>query len=113
MSNFDDMLANDHLGMVTNKEFGKSCYNRNSLQTFNVIKTDTYVTVDENTGIPIIDDKPMFNTPKQHLEDGILVDTILNHDDILEIENKTYKIRETKKDGIDGIDIYLKDYIDV
>jgi len=110
MSAFDDMLENDHSSMVTNEEFGKSCYNRNSEQTFNVIKTDTHVVVEENTGIPIINDKPMFNTPINHLVDGIMVKTILNHGDVLEIENEVYKIRETKPDGIGGMDIYLKDY---
>jgi len=108
MSAFDDTLESDHLNMISSDEFGVSCLNTRTGETFDIIKTDTFIEVTES-GLPIIEDKPMFNTSNKMLKDGVLIDTDIKQDDVLTIEAKSYIVRENKKDGIGGFDIYLKD----
>jgi len=113
MLSFDDVLEVDHLGMLTNKEFGVACLNTSNSQTFDIIKTDAFILVDEG-GLPIIEDKPMFNTSLKHKDSlGNLLDTEIEQDDILTIEGKNYLVRDVRNDGIGGIDIYLKDSANV
>lgn len=109
MIGFGDTLENDHLNMLTSKEFGVVCVNNTKNQTFNIIKTDAFILVDEG-GLPIIEDKPMFNTSLKHRDNtGAIIDTVISQYDLLTIEGKNYIVRDTRRDGIGGIDIYLKD----
>jgi len=113
MLSFDDALEMDHLGMLNSKEFGAVCLNTSNSQTFDIIKTDAFIFVNDG-GLPIVEDKPMFNTSLKHKNSlGILIDTIIEQNDILTIEGKNYLVRDARNDGIGGIDIYLKDGIDV
>jgi len=99
MLKFDDVIESDHVNMLNSKEFGASCKNTRTDKTFDVIKTDAFILVDEQ-GLPIIEDQPMFNTSQAN--------DIKQHDE-LTINAITYKVREVRKDGIGGIDVYLKD----
>lgn len=106
---FDDTLESDHLNMITSSEFGKACLNIRTSKTFNIIKTDAFVLVTEQ-GLPIIEDKPMFNTSMNMIDQtGALISTDIKQDDILTIETKSFKVRDVRKDGIGGLDVYLKD----
>lgn len=106
---FDDTLESDHLNMITSDEFGVECLNTRTTETFDIIKTDAFVLVTEQ-GLPIIEDKPMFNTSMKMLDQtGTLISTDVKQNDVLTIETKSFKVRDVRKDGIGGFDIYLKD----
>lgn len=95
--------------MLNSNEFGILCLNTRTNETFNIIKTDAFILVTEE-GLPISEDKPMFNTSMKMINgDGVLISTDIKQDDILTIESKTFKVRIAQKDGIGGLDIYLKD----
>lgn len=98
-SSFNDNLVSDHLNMISSDEFGVSCKNTRTGKTFDIIKTDAFISVTEE-GLPIIEDKPMFNT---------IMSNDIKQEDSLTIDGKTFVVREVRKDGIGGIDIYLKD----
>jgi len=109
MSSFFDILESDHLNMLSSNEFGILCLNTRTTETFNIIKTDAFILVTEE-GLPISEDKPMFNTSMKMIDgDGDLISTDIKQDDVLTIESKSFKVRIAKKDGIGGFDIYLKD----
>ena len=106
---FKDTLKSDHLNMLNSDEFGVSCFNARTGLTFDIIKTDTFVEVTEE-GFPIIEDKPMFNTSMYMINpDGNMIATDIKQFDTLTIDSKTFIVREVKKDGIGGLDVYLKD----
>lgn len=107
MIGFNDVIENDFLGMLSNKEFAITCINTNNGQVFNIIKTDTFISIEE-AGLPLIEDKPMFNTSKKHLFEGNLIETIIKQHNILTIESKNYIVKDIRNDGIGGFDIYLK-----
>lgn len=108
MQSFGDMIEKDHLNMLTNKEFGTQCVNTSNSQTFDIIKTNAFIEI-TSEGLPIIEDKPMFNTSLKHLdENGDLIDTVIKQNDSLVIESITYFVRDIRLDGIGGMDIYLK-----
>ena len=96
---FDEMMKADHANMLNASEFGTPCVNTRTGDTFNIIKTDAFVSVSDD-GIPITEEKPMFNT---------LETNDIKQNDILTIGVKNYRVRDVRKDGIGGIDIYLKD----
>lgn len=108
MLSFNDLQERDHQSMLNNNEFGSICLNNRSGQTFNIIKTEAYIQIDAE-GLPITSEKPMFNTSKKVLVNGVYVDLDLLQDDILTIEGIDYRVFDARNDGIDGIDIYLKD----
>lgn len=109
MSIFDDTLQSDHLNMLNSNEFGVICLNTRTDETFDIIKTDAFILVDEQ-GLPIIEDQPMFNTSMQMVDsNGVTISTDIKQNDVLVIESKSFKVRESRKDGIGGFDIYLKD----
>ena len=95
---FDEMIANDHEMMMNVNEFGISCTNTRTSRTFSVIKTDAFVSVNDD-GIAITEDAPMFNT---------LFMNDVKQNDVLVIDGKEYRVRDIKRDGIGGKDIYLK-----
>ncbi len=97
--NFQDTLNQDHINMLSSDEFGVSCLNQRTNAIFDVIKTDAFIEIDEQ-GLPIVEDKPMFNT---------ISSSDIKQDDRLTIGNFDYMVRSIKKDGIGGIDVYLKD----
>ena len=108
--NFDDTLENDHLNMLTTNEFGVSCLNTRNSQEFSIIKTEAFIQID-GEGLPITTEKPMFNTSLKFKDaNDNLIDIDIKQDDILAIESKNYLVFDIRKDGIGGIDIYLKDY---
>jgi len=109
MSSFFDILESDHLNMISSNEFGVLCLNTRTTETFNIIKTDAFILITEE-GLPIIEDKPMFNTSMKMIDsNGDIITTDIKQDDILTIETKNFKVRDVRKDGIGGFDIYLKD----
>ena len=109
VQSFNDILKSDHLNMLGSNEFGTTCFNVRTNETFNIIKTDAFVLVSDE-GFPIIEDKPMFNTSMQMVDgDGVTISTDIKQEDILTIEAKNFKVRDVRKDGIGGLDIYLKD----
>lgn len=108
MLSFDEMIKQDHLNMLTYSEFGEVCLNNRNSQSFNVHKTDAYIEVTAE-GLPIVEDKPMFNTSKNFISNGILTPLDIQKYDILTIDSHNYIVREVRNDGIGGIDIYLKD----
>ena len=95
---FDEMMKADHANMLSANEFGTPCTNTRTTLTFNIIKTDAFVSISDD-GIPITEEKPMFNT---------LETNDIKQNDTLTIGLKTYRVRDVRKDGIGGIDIYLK-----
>ena len=99
MKSFNDTLISDHESMLNSSEFGIACKNTRTGKTFDIIKTDAFILVTEE-GLPIIEDKPMFNT---------IMSNEIKQEDVLTIDGKTFKVRDVRKDGIGGIDIYLKD----
>lgn len=109
MSGFKDNLELDHLNMLSSDEFGDACLNTRTDLTFNIIKTDSFILVTEE-GLAIIEDKPMFNTSMQmEDENGVLIPTDIKQDDVLTIDSSDFIVREVRKDGIGGFDVYLKD----
>ena len=109
MITFDDALDSDHLNMLNSSEFGSSCLNTRTGKNFDIIKTDAFVLITEE-GLPIIEDKPMFNTSMKMIDSlGAVIATDIKQDDVLTIDSKNFIVREVRKDGIGGIDIYLKD----
>ena len=95
--------------MISSNEFGTLCLNTRTTETFNIIKTDAFVLVTEE-GIPIIEDKPMFNTSMKMIDsNGVTISADIKQEDILTIDSKSFKVRDVRKDGIGGFDIYLKD----
>lgn len=109
MLSFDDIIEQDHFSILNTNEFAAECLNNSNSQVFNVIKTDAFISVD-GEGLPIVEDVPMFNTSKKYLdEDGIIQDVEITQFDVLTIEGNNYRVRESRPDGIGGIDIYLKD----
>jgi len=109
VQSFNDILKSDHLNMLDSNEFGVPCLNTRTNETFNIIKTDAFVLVSDE-GFPIIEDKPMFNTSMQMVDsNGVTISTDIKQNDALTIEAKSFKVREVRKDGIGGFDIYLKD----
>lgn len=96
---FKDTLVADHENMLNSNEFGVSCLNTRTSLAFDIIKTDAFIMVDEQ-GIPITEDKPMFNT---------IDSNDIKQKDILTIDGNSFKVRDVRKDGIGGLDIYLKD----
>jgi hypothetical protein len=77
--------------------------------TFDIVKTDAFILVTEE-GLAIIEDKPMFNTSMKMKDvNGDLISTDILQEDVLTIELKSFKVRDVRKDGIGGFDIYLKD----
>lgn len=108
MLSFDDMIKRDHLTMLNKDKFGTSCTNSTNGQVFNIIKTDAFVEITSD-GLAIIEDKPMFNTSLNYIdEDGNIANTVINQHDVLVIDSISYIVRDVKKDGIGGMDIYLK-----
>jgi len=108
MMGFDDVLLNDHFGMINNKEFGVKCTNTSNNQVFNIIKTDSFVLVSDE-GLPIVEDKPMFNTSEKFKDDlGVIQTNSISQYDKLMIDGSFYTVREVRRDGIGGLDIYLK-----
>jgi len=109
VKSFNDILESDHLNMISSNEFGVLCLNTRTAETFNIIKTDAFILVTEE-GLPIIEDKPMFNTSLKMIDSGgLLISTDIKQNDTLTIESKSFIVRDVRKDGIGGIDIYLKD----
>lgn len=109
MPGFKDTLELDHLNMLSSDEFGVICLNTRTSETFEIIKTDAFIRVTEE-GLAIIEDAPMFNTSmKMRDQNGAIISTDIQQNDILTIEAKNFKVRDVRKDGIGGIDIYLKD----
>lgn len=109
MAGFKDTLEVDHLNMLSSDEFGDTCLNTRTGLIFNIIKTDAFILVTEE-GLPIIEDKPMFNTSLNMLDsNGDLIPTDVKQEDVLTINAKSFKVRDVRKDGIGGFDIYLKD----
>ena len=109
VKSFNDILESDHLNMISSNEFGTSCFNTRTTETFNIIKTDAFILVDSE-GLPIIGDKPMFNTSMKMIDsNGVAITTDIKQEDILTIDSKSFKVRDVRKDGIGGFDIYLKD----
>ena len=109
IKSFFDILESDHLNMISSSEFGTICLNARTTETFNIIKTDAFVSVTDE-GFAIIEDKPMFNTSMKMIDsDGVTISTDIKQGDNLTIDTKVFKVREVKKDGIGGFDIYLKD----
>ena len=109
MASFKDNLELDHLKMLNSDEFGDTCLNTRTGLTFNIIKTDAFILVTEE-GVPIIEDNPMFNTSINMLDsNGDLIPTDIKQEDVLTINAKSFKVRDVRKDGIGGFDIYLKD----
>jgi len=109
VKSFNDILESDHLSMISSNEFGVLCLNTRTTETFNIIKTDAFILITEE-GLPIIEDKPMFNTSMKMIDsNGDIITTDIKQDDILTIETKNFKVRDVRKDGIGGFDIYLKD----
>lgn len=105
---FKNSLVADHLGMLSSDEFGDTCLNNRTGETFEIIKTDTFVDIQEN-GIPIIEEKPMFNTCNVMTNSlGNIITTDIKQFDTLIIDSINYIVREVKQDGIGGLDIYLK-----
>jgi len=96
---FDEMTKRDHSMMLNTSEFGVSCKNERTGVFFSVIKTDAFMSVSDD-GYAINENKPMFNT---------LNDVDIKQEDLITIDGKTFRVRETKPDGIGGIDVYLKD----
>lgn len=95
--------------MLSSNEFGILCLNTRTTETFNIIKTDAFILITEE-GLPISEDKPMFNTSLKMIDSGgNLISTDIKQDDVLTIESKSFKVRIAQKDGIGGLDIYLKD----
>ena len=106
---FDDTIESDHLNMLTSKEFGVACLNTRTSETFDIIKTDAFVLVNEQ-GLVDTTEKPMFNTSKNMINAlGTLVPTDIKQYDTLTIDSLNYIVRDIKEDGIGGFDIYLKD----
>jgi hypothetical protein len=106
---FDDTLENDHLNMLSINEFGTQCFNNRNSQTISVIKTNAFIQMN-NEGLPITSETPMFNTSELYLdENGNKSDVDILQDDLLTIESKDYYVFDVRKDGIGGLDIYLKD----
>ena len=106
---FKDILESDHQNMLSPDEFGTLCLNNRTGLTFNIIKTDTFIEITEE-GLPIIEDTPMFNTSiKMKDSNGVIISTDIKDDDVLTIESATFIVRKVLKDGIGGLDIYLKD----
>ena len=109
ISSFKDNLELDHLNMLSSDEFGDTCLNARTDLTFNIIKTDSFILVTEE-GLPILEDKPMFNTSmKMEDENGVLIPTDIKQDDVLTIDSIDFTVRDVRKDGIGGFDVYLKD----
>ena len=108
MQTFDDSIESDHLNMLTSKEFGVSCLNTRTGETFDIIKTDAFISVTEE-GLPISEDKPMFNTSKKMKNSvGVVINTDILQDDILTIQGANFRVQDVRNDGIGGFDIYLK-----
>jgi len=108
MQTFDGSIKSDHLNMLTSKEFGVACLNTNTSETFDIIKTDAFISVSEE-GLAISEDKPMFNTSKKMINDnGDLIDTVINQFHVLTIDSVNYIVGDVRNDGIGGFDIYLK-----
>ena len=95
---FNAMMAKDHSNMLNANEFGTPCTNTRTNLSFTIIKTDAFVSISDD-GIPITEDNPMFNT---------LEINDIKQNDILTIDAKSYRVRDVRRDGIGGIDIYLK-----
>ena len=109
MPSFKDTLDSDHLNMLNSNEFGDSCLNTRTGESFDIIKTDAFVLVTEE-GLPIIEDKPMFNTSMKMVDgNGDTITTDIKQEDMITIDGKNFKVRDVRKDGIGGLDIYLKD----
>lgn len=109
LKSFKDTLETDHLNMINSDEFGVSCLNTRTTEVFNIIKTDSFVRITEE-GLAITEDKPMFNTSmKMKDSSGVLIITDILQEDILIIEGSNFKVRDVRKDGLGGFDIYLKD----
>lgn len=96
---FKDTLVTDHQNMLNSNEFGVSCLNTRTSLTFDIIKTDAFIMIDEQ-GLAITEDQPMFNT---------IDSNDIKQKDTLTIEGKSFKVRDVRKNGIGGLDIYLKD----
>ncbi len=106
---FNDTLDSDHLNMLSSNEFGTICLNTRTTETFDIVKTDAFIRVSDD-GFPITEDAPMFNTSLKMVNDaGAIIATDIKQDDVLTIESKNFIVRGVRKDGIGGIDIYLKD----
>ena len=105
---FDDVIENDHLNIITSKEFGSVCVNNTTGQTFDIVKTDAFILVDAE-GLPIVEDKPMFNTSKNFLLNDVLTPLSLTQFDDLTIDSRDFIVRDIRQDGIGGLDVYLKD----
>lgn len=106
---FNDTVESDHLNMLTSDEFGTLCENTRTGLTFDIIKTDAFIEINEG-GLPIVEDKPMFNTSKKMLNtNGDIIATDIQPDDTITIESKNFIVREVRNDGIGAFDIYLKD----
>lgn len=98
-TSFNEMMKIDHANMLSSNDFGTPCLNNRTSVIFNIIKTDAFVSISDD-GIPITEEKPMFNT---------LESSDIKQNDILTIDATNYKVRDIRRDGIGGIDIYLKD----
>ena len=109
LKSFNDTLEADHLNMLNSFEFGVACLNTRTNETFNIIKTDAFVLVTQE-GLPITEDKPMFNTSEKMIDvNGNEIATDIKQEDVLTIDSVDFKVRDVRRDGIGGIDIYLKD----
>ena len=107
--NFKDTLETDHLNMLSTDEFAYSCLNNRTGESFSIIKTDAFLSVDDG-GLAIVEDKPMFNTSKKMIDSNDdLVDTDIKQYDTLTIDSVDYIVRDVRQDGIGGLDVYLKD----
>jgi len=96
---FQELELQDHHAMLNSNEFGRSFTSTRTGVTFTAIVTDAFVKVDDS-GLMVIEDKPMFNT----------MDTVdILEDDILTSGTKSYTVREFRRDGIGGQDVYLRD----
>lgn len=95
---FDGLIQSDHTSMLNSEEFGVSCTNGRTSKSFDVIKTDAFIEISSD-GTAIIEGKPMFNTSA--LND-------IKQYDTLAIGTSTFIVRDVKRDGIGGLDVYLK-----
>ena len=95
---FKDTLDTDMTNMFNTNEFAVNCLNVRTGLIFGVIFEEVSVNVDGD-GMPIILDNPMIYTKSNN-------DVLQN--DTLTIEGTSYYVDRKPKDGINGMEVYLK-----
>jgi len=97
-SSFKSQMEKDFDNMMSVDEFAVDCYNARTAKTFGVIKTDVFISVD-NEGMPLVSNTPIINLPLKY---------DIKQKDILTIESINFNVYEVQQDGIGGQDVYLK-----